>query len=101
MSKQAYKRVRRSLSLPVNRESLPSLAWPGGYPLYYVFADGGACCADCANDNITDIDAAMRGEKRWNSHGGWALGAFDTNWEDAKLHCDHCGKTIPCAYPAD
>jgi hypothetical protein len=93
MSKQAMKRVRKAVGLPVCREPLPAFAWPGGYPIYYVFADGGVCCPKCANRNITDIDA-----ERCNSHGGWALCAYDVNYEDADLTCDHCHKLIDAAY---
>ena len=98
MSKQAYKRVRRQLGLEVNREPLPAFAWPGGYQLYYVFADGGALCPDCVNANVADIDAANRGERRFNSHGGWAVDGYDVNYEDADLCCDHCHKPIPASY---
>lgn len=98
MSKQAFKRVRRQLGLEVNRQPLPSFAWPGGYPLFYVFADGGCICPDCVNREIDDIDAANRGERRCNSHGGWAVDAVDVNYEDADLVCDHCGERIPSAY---
>jgi hypothetical protein len=98
MSKQAFKRVRRAIGMQVNRDELPAYAWPGGYPILYVFADGGACCPACANRNIADIDSANRGEGRRNSHGGWALGGWDVNYEDADLHCDHCGKPIDAAY---
>jgi hypothetical protein len=94
MSKQALKRVRKAIGLPVCREPLPAFAWPGGYPIFYVFNDGGVCCPNCANANITEIDAEGR-----NSHGGWALGGSDVNWEDEDMHCDHCHKPIPCAYP--
>jgi hypothetical protein len=93
MSKQALKRVRREVGLPVCREPLPEFAWPGGYPVFYIFRDGGVCCPDCANANIIAID-----EERNNSHGGWALGAFDVNYEDTDLNCDHCEKAIPAAY---
>lgn len=98
MSKQALKRVRRELKLDVNREPLPAFAWPGGYNLYYVFADGGACCPKCANANIVEIDGANQGGGHRNSHGGWALGGVDVNYEDADLVCDHCGNPIPAAY---
>lgn len=93
MSKQALKRVRRAIGLPVSREPLPDYAWPGGYPMYYVFNDGVACCPKCANANIVAID-----EGRNNSHGGWPLGGYDVNYEDAYLSCDHCGKYIESAY---
>lgn len=98
MSKQAFKRVRKALELPVCRQPLPSFAWPGGYPMFYAFADGGVCCPKCANANIAEIDEGMRGGGNRNSHGGWALGAADVTYEDEELACDHCGKLIPAAY---
>ena len=93
MSKQALKRVRKEIGLPVCREPLPAYAWPGGYPIYYIFADGGCCCPKCANDNIIGIDREGR-----NSHGGWKLAACDVNYEDEDLTCDHCGAKIEAAY---
>lgn len=93
MSKQALKRVRRTIGLTVCREPLPAFAWPGGYPMYYIFRDGGVCCPTCANDNIESIDA-----ERFNRHGGWALDAADVNYEDTDCRCDHCHELIPAAY---
>jgi hypothetical protein len=98
MSKQAFKRVRRSLGMDVNRDTLPAYAWPGGYPMFYVFRDGGCICPKCVNDNIELIDADMRHGRVWNSHGGWAIDAADVNYEDADLHCDHCSERIESAY---
>lgn len=98
MSKQAFKRVRRELGMEVSRKPLDDYAWPGGYPMIYVFKDGGVCCPDCANKNIEDIDANMRGESRFNSHGGWALGGVDVHYEGDPETCDHCGKQIESAY---
>jgi hypothetical protein len=97
MSNQARKRVRRSLGMEVNRKPLDSFAWPGGYPLVYLFADGGALCPDCANANIEELDRAMT-EPRRNSHGGWRVDGVEPNYEDTDLHCDHCHKRIPAAY---
>ncbi len=93
MSGMALKRVRKEVGLPVCREPLPAFAWPGGYPVYYLFTDGGVCCPGCANRNIQDID-----QGRNNSHGGWSLCGSEVNYEDADLACDHCGKDIPAAY---
>lgn len=98
MSKQAFKRVRRALKMEVNRKPLDAFAWPGGYPLFYIFTDGGVICPKCVNDNIAEIDAAIRGEHRHNSHGGWAIDAADVNYEDDDMHCDHCHKPIESAY---
>ncbi len=98
MSKQAFKRVRRSLKLEVNREPLPAFAWPGGYPLFYVFTDGGVICPACLNNNIDQIDEANRTGRGCNSHGGWAVDGVDANYEDEDMVCDHCHKPIPAAY---
>lgn len=100
MSKQAYKRVRRAVGLPVCREPLPAFAWPGGYPLYYFFADGGVCCPKCANREIGLIDEEMSASGRPPrvQRGGWALAGVEANYEDAFLSCDHCGEFIDPAY---
>lgn len=66
-------------------------AWPGGYPIFYLCADGGVLCPKCANDNIaltTDPDA----EKDWR------IVASDINYEDDWLFCSHCNKLIESAY---
>ena len=106
MSKQAFKRVRRAIGLEVNREPLPKWAWPGGYPMLYVFADGGCICPDCVNREIAEIDSAMRskwGNKPHSSGcGGWAIAGHDIHWEGEPEICDHCGAEIESAYgPVD
>lgn len=94
MSKQACKRMRRAIDLPISRDPLPSYAWPGGYPLYYVTSDGGALCPDCVNREIEQIDQSTRGHAR----DGWALEGFGIHYEGAPIVCDHCGKEIESAY---
>lgn len=98
MSKQAFKRVRKHLKMEINRTPLDSWTWPGGYPMYYCFTDGGQICPTCVNENIDEIDAAIREPGHFNSHGGWAIDSFDINYEDADLHCDHCHQRIESAY---
>jgi hypothetical protein len=44
----------RSLRLADQLSANP-YAWPGGYPLYGVFHDGGACCAKCASTERESI----------------------------------------------
>ena len=77
---------------------LPAFAWPGGYPLLYLTADGGALCPSCANGpdaNRVDLDAACSDDDQWR------IIAYEINWEDDNLPCDHCYAFIPSAYPAD
>ncbi len=77
--------------------TLPAYAWPGGYPVYYVTADGGEMCPACANggngsEATEDADAEDQ----------WRLVANDVHWEGESLWCDHCGGEIESAYgPVD
>lgn len=80
----------RSLRLADQLSSSP-YAWPGGYPLFGVFHDGGACCHKCARAERSSI-ATTTGTD------GWALVALEANWEDPALFCAHCGERIESAY---
>lgn len=66
-----------------NLNKLPKYAWPGGYPIYYVDNGNQALCYDCAikNDEFTE-----------------QLTAYDINYENTSLTCDHCSKKIESAY---
>lgn len=63
--------------------SLPSFAWPGGYPLFYLDSDINILCPKCANRN--DEFTCM-------------LIDAEINWEDNSLFCDHCSSRIESAY---
>ena len=69
-----------------NDGRLPSYAWPGGYPLFYLDADNNVLCPSCADDN-DDFDPL--------------LVAYDVNWEDDCMFCDHCSNQIESAYGDD
>ena len=96
MSKQAFKRVRRSLSLPVNRKSLPAYTDIGGYPISYLCRDGGTLCAGCVNRDIDLVDESTRHREYRND--SWVVVACFANYEDENLCCDHCGDQIHAAY---
>ena len=68
----------------------PRWAWPGCYPLYYMAADGGCLCVECANQNQQTFDKDA--EKCWH------IVAVDVNYEDHDLYCDHCNEQIEAAY---
>ncbi len=74
---------------------LVSYAWPGGYPVFYVVADSGVLCPDCArmaeHENLSG----------WQEDPQWNIIAADINYEATDLYCDHCGKRIPSAYAED
>ena len=80
----------RSLRL-ANQLSASPFAWPGGYPLYGVFHDGGVCCAKCASIERESIGTTTGTD-------GWGLVAIDANWEDPDLYCSNCNARIDSAY---
>jgi hypothetical protein len=67
-------------------------AWPGGYPVFHLCADGGVLCPACANDATNPVHEGNQYDKQWQ------IVASDINWEDDALQCDHCGKLIESAY---
>ncbi len=70
-------------------------AWPGGYPVYYVTADGAALSHASVLENYASIADAIRTN---HQSGGWYVEAASINWEDAELYCDNTGERIPSAY---
>lgn len=72
-------------------------AWPGGYPLFWVTADGGVCSFAVAKSERRNMLEAIR--DRDNSE--WRPVALEVNWENAFLYCDHTGDRIPSAYAED
>ncbi len=69
-------------------------AWPGGYPCYWIMSDGGACAFTVAKSERRNMLEAIRDR----DSSGWRPVAFDINWEDGDLTCDHTGESIECAY---
>lgn len=65
---------------------LPVYAWPGGYPLFYITADGLIICPWCANDGVETSDPVVN---------------YDINYEDPDLWCDDAGGRIESAYAED
>jgi len=61
---------------------LPSFAWPGGYPLYYLDNENSVLCPECANAEGYSTEPIACG----------------VNWEDDSLYCDDCSKRIESAY---
>lgn len=80
----------RSLKLADQLHTSP-YAWPGGYPLFGIFSDGGCCCHHCAQTERTSIATTTGSD-------GWQLVALQVNWEDSELFCEHCGTQIESAY---
>jgi hypothetical protein len=69
-------------------------AWPGGYPFYAITSDGACLCMRCCRTEYRQISYAVRHAL----NDGWRVEAFDINWEDTNLLCDHCNEPIESAY---
>jgi hypothetical protein len=67
----------------------------GGYPLYFVTADGGALSFATVLREFRLVAAAVRDHDR---RLGWCVVACDVNWEDDELVCAHTGEKIASAY---
>jgi hypothetical protein len=72
---------------------LPAYAWPGGYPIIYIVADGEVLCPDCANgENGSEADLDRTDDP------GWHLVGFEVYYEGAAEHCAHCNTEMESAY---
>lgn len=68
----------------------PSYAWPGGYEIHYITADGGVLCHECANKELErTLDA---GDCQFHIIGQ------EIHWEGQPLTCDHCNRDIESCY---
>jgi hypothetical protein len=69
-------------------------AWPGGYPMFLVMADGEAVCMNCATKNEELLLRATN-----DGYGeDWVCETVTVNWEDTDLYCAHCEEKIESAY---
>ena len=70
-------------------------AWPGGYPTFFIAADGEPLCHACVKGNYRLVLEEMRHPTR---HDQWRPIAVDINYEDEHLYCAHCEEKIESAY---
>jgi len=55
--------------------TMPEFAWPGGYPLIYVLADGAMLCSGCASGGSGSLASEAAEEAQWRIVGQ------DIHWE--------------------
>ena len=70
-------------------------AWPGGYPCFFVLADGELLSFAAAKANRRRLIEALA-DYRTNRHelSGWRPVALEINWEDSELICVDSGTVI-------
>jgi len=68
-------------------------AWPGGYPVYVVLADGELLCRDCARREYRNIADSTLHKHR----DGWKAAGADILYEGTE-YCGHCSCELESAY---
>lgn len=72
-------------------------AWPGGYPMMLVMADGECLCWKCYRSEYSLIASEVIDDR----NDSWQPYGVDINWQDSDLYCAHCNNKIECAYEND
>lgn len=88
---QHYGRISNSHQLRATLRAGP-WAWPGGYPLFLIAADGGCLCFACTRKEY---------RRATSDAPDWKIIACEINWENTDLACDHCSQPIQSAYGGD
>lgn len=70
----------------------------GGYPLYFIAADGEALSFGAVRDNFLEV---CRAAKFGDPRDGWRVVGIEINYEDGELRCAHTGEPIEAAYVPD
>jgi hypothetical protein len=71
-------------------------AWPGGYPLFFIAADGEALSFEAVRGNWREVVRAHL--DAYGARSDWRIVAIETNWENPELYCAHTGERIESAY---
>ena len=90
-------KYREAIERRVGKESeqpWPAFAWPGGYAIAYLCADGESLCSDCMDTQSVTFGSGVNPiDAQWEICGAMAYGA-DTDYPDSDEHCAHCNRVI-------
>lgn len=70
-------------------------AWPGGYPTYFIAADGEPLCHNCVKRNFKQTVYETYRPRQGDM---FRVVGQEINYEDNNMHCAHCEQQIPAAY---
>lgn len=73
-------------------------AWPGGYPKYFILADGETASYAGIQAEIENVARACASVDRRSFYRQWLPVAVDINYEDDNLFCCITNDRIPSAY---
>ena len=85
------------MTIPELKERLRNgaYAFPGGYPCYFIAADGEPLSFDAVRSNWREVVWSMLNP---GCDVFWEIVECAINWEDESLYCSHTGKRIESAY---
>ena len=75
-------------TIKTDNGQLPTFAWPGGYPMFYLDGQNSVMCAKCANESHSDPDEID----------SFRPVEFGIHYEGGPLNCDNCSENIDPAY---
>jgi hypothetical protein len=67
---------------------LPTFAFPGGYPMFYLDGHNSILCAKCANESLSDADEID----------SFRPVESGVHYEGDPLNCENCSENIDPAY---
>jgi len=88
--------MQTELAALVKDGKLPAYAWPGGYPILYLFSNGEVCCPSCAsgeNGSEARIDS-----DDMLAVDDWTLVGYFVHYEGPGEYCAHCNAVTDSAY---
>jgi len=67
-------------------------AWPGGYRLFFITADGGALSFKAVKDNLSSVIYSIRNDV----NDGWKVTGLDNTelYDEQPLFCDHTNEQL-------
>ena len=86
MKNQILEQVKNAIRNPY--------AWPSGYPVYIVMADGELFCRECARSEYKLIADSTRTDRK----DGWTASGTMILWEGTDNYCAHCNRELESAY---
>ena len=70
-------------------------AWPGGYPTFFLAADGEPLCHTCVKRYFKQVIYEIYRPRAGDM---FRVIGQEINYEDEHLHCAHCEEQIQSAY---
>jgi hypothetical protein len=96
-------KYREAVERRVGKESgerWPAYAWPGGYAIAYLMADGELLCSNCMDTEPVTFGSGVNSlDPQWEVTGAMAFGA-DVDYPETDEACAHCGRVLAEAVEA-